>query len=314
MKYKHHMIVASGPHLSSTRNMLTCHSRLLPIAASLAAALGVSSADAASTVFSAAGATPASVQGTVASFQTALGTLNPNNGSSFASGRREINWDAVPDGFSSPNALPGNFFAQSFNGSNGGRTRGASFSTPTGGFLVSPNNPGPASANALFVQGLLGSDVSFQAFSNDQIFIATTSTITDVTFVVPGTASDLAFVSSFGVVFSNVGLSDTTSLEFFDLNNVSLGSFFAPVSGAGGLSFLGVGFDGGETIGRVRITAGSETFSAFDPGSALRESTGNLVAMDDFIYSEPLAIPEPSASALAGLAVIGCAFRRRRNA
>ncbi|MGL5019977.1 MAG: PEP-CTERM sorting domain-containing protein [Luteolibacter sp.] len=293
--------------------MSTSRSRLLPIAASLAAALGVSSVQAATSVFSAAGATPASIQGTVASFQTALGTLNPNNGSSFASGRREINWDAVPDGSSSPNALPGNFFAQSFNGSNGGRTRGASFSTPSGGFLVSPNNPGPASANALFVQDLAGSDVSFPAFSNDQIFIATTSTITDVTFVVPGTASDLAFVRSFGVVFLNVGLANTTSLEFFNLNNVSLGSHFAPVSGAGGLSFLGVDFDDGETIGRVRITAGSETFSAFNPGSDLRESTGNLVAMDDFIYSEPLAIPEPSASALAGLAVLGCTLRRRRR-
>ena len=160
---------------------------------------------------------------------------------------------------------------------------------------------------------MAGSNVSFPAFSNDQIFTATTSTITDVTFVVPGTASDVAFVRSFGVVFLNVGLANTTSLEFFNLNNVSLGSFFAPVSGAGGLSFLGVDFEGGETVGRVRITAGSETFSAFSPGSDLRESTGNLVAMDDFIYSEPLAIPEPSAAALAGLAVLGCTLRRRRR-
>ena len=38
------------------------------------------------------------------------GALNPNNGQSFTTGRREVNWDGVPDNFSEPNNLPPNFF------------------------------------------------------------------------------------------------------------------------------------------------------------------------------------------------------------
>ena len=53
-------------------------------------------------------------------------------------------------------------------------------------------------------------------------------------------------------------------------------------------------------------------------GSALRESTGDLVGMDDFIFSEPQAfsaVPEPSsyAAILGGLALGLTALQRRRR-
>ena len=54
--------------------------------------------------FSASGANPASILGTVDAFRATLGSLNPNVAGSFGTGRREINWDGVPDVFSSPNA------------------------------------------------------------------------------------------------------------------------------------------------------------------------------------------------------------------
>lgn len=299
--------------------MQSFRSNLRPLVSLVTAALGVSVVHAAPTVFSSAGTTTAAIQGTVDSYRAALGTLNPNNGSAATSGRREINWDAVPDSASAPNLFPGTFFGQAFNGANGGRTRGALFSAQTGSLLVGSNNPGPSSANALFLQDLANSNVSFPAFSGDQVFLAQDSVFTDTSFVVPGTASSPAFVSSFGVVFLDVEAANTTGLEFFDLGNNSLGSFSAPVSGAGGFSFLGVDFGVGTTVGRVRITAGSEAFSAFAAGSALRESTGDLVGMDDFFYSEPIstaAIPEPSSfAALAGLAALsGTVLRRRRKA
>lgn len=56
-------------------------------------------------VFVASGASPAAIQAKVDEFRAALGALN-GVGGSFASGRREINWDGVPSGFSAPNLLP----------------------------------------------------------------------------------------------------------------------------------------------------------------------------------------------------------------
>ena len=44
--------------------------------------------------FTAAGANPAGIQGTVDAFRNALGALNAFDGNNNADGRREINWDA----------------------------------------------------------------------------------------------------------------------------------------------------------------------------------------------------------------------------
>src|SRR5262249_9038780 len=64
----------------------------------------------AAVVRSAAGADPASIQATVDQFRNDLGGSNNGVGNSFATGRREINWDGVPDNFAAPNNLPANFF------------------------------------------------------------------------------------------------------------------------------------------------------------------------------------------------------------
>src|SRR4051794_23156717 len=78
---------------------------------------------AASIVTSATGANAAAIQTSVDAFRSSLGTLNPNVAGSFGSGRREINWDGVPDNFAAPNNLPANFF-------NVNSPRGVVFSTP----------------------------------------------------------------------------------------------------------------------------------------------------------------------------------------
>ncbi len=64
-------------------------------------------------VFSAAGQTPSSIQASVDAFRNFLGTNN-GVGNSFPGGRREINWDGVPDAFAAPNNLPANFFKREF--------------------------------------------------------------------------------------------------------------------------------------------------------------------------------------------------------
>lgn len=260
-------------------------------------------AAAAPVVFSANGADPASITPTVNDFRTALGPLNPNTPVSFPTGRREINWDGVPAGSSDPNPFPGNFF----NGAVAGRARGILFSTPGTGFLVSANAGGATPP-------LFGFPADFQTFSAQKLFTAVNSNITDVTFFLPGTTT-AAITGGFGAVFTDAEVPGLTSLEFFDAHGQSLGLFDAPTGANQSLSFLGVRFNAGERVARVRITSGLNTIVS---NGVLGNLNDDVVVMDDFIYGEPLALaPEPSTLVLAALGGVGLAgyrWRRRKRA
>ena len=113
------------------------------------------------------------------------------------------------------------------------------------------------------------------------------------------------------MVFSDVDSASVTSLQFFDLVGLSLGTFLAPsIAGNETFSFLGVRFDAGEQVGRVRITAGNQVLA---PGNL----STDLVTMDDFIYGEPTAtaVPEPTSLLLLGTGGLGliAAMRRRKK-
>src|SRR6266498_4688225 len=144
---------------------------------------------------SASGPNPAGIQTTVDAFRTALGQLNPNVAGSFGSGRREINWDGVPDALAAPNNLPANFF-------NANSPRGAVFSTAGTGFQVSAN---AGVAPIEFDNLNPGYSAQFQTFSPQRLFTSLGSNILDVNFFIPGT-STVATVSGFGAVFTDVDL------------------------------------------------------------------------------------------------------------
>ena len=256
-------------------------------------------------VVSASGAAPADITAAVNSYRTLLGTQNPNVAGSFASGRREINWDGVPDAFSAPNAFAADFF----NANLPGRARGVEFSTPGTGFQVSANAVNPTATPVDFGNIDPAYSGFFSPFSAQKLFTGIGSNIVDVSFFVPGSATP-ALTRGFGVVFGDVDLANVTSISFFDAGNTLLRTDFAsPFAGTETFSFLGVDF-GSAVVGRVRITNGNALLAA-------GQTVGDLVVMDDFIYGEPIAaIPEPEVSALmlAGLGVLAATARRRRGA
>jgi len=263
----------------------------------LALLLGISSipSHAALVTFSDSGTSVGDIQSTVDSFRTALGTLNANVAGSLGTGRREINWDGVPDGSSAPNNLAANFF-------NVNSPRGVVFSTPGTGFQVSSS---VASLTPVEFGNLNATYTElFATFSPQRLFTALGSNIVDINFFIPGSTTP-AFTPGFGAVFSDVDLANTTSIQFFDLANVSLGTIFAPnIAGNQTLSFLGGVFNAGEQVGRVRIINGNAAL-----GSIESLPTADLVVMDDFIYGEPrvlAAVPEPAAviSLMLGLLLL----------
>jgi hypothetical protein len=248
-------------------------------AALLALGAGAQTATAAPVVRQAAGATAGDIQAAVDQFGTDLGTLN-GGGPPAPSGRRQIVWDGVPAERQSPAFMPENQF----------RNVGALFSTPTLGaaFQVSGAVNDFANLHATYA-------TDFEAFSAPRVFAPIGSTITDTTFVVPGSTT-AAQTNGFGVVFSDVDLAGSASLEFFDATGGSLGSFPVPPAGNSNatFSFLGVSFNAGERVGRVRITSGAAPLLATaSPNDITQAGAADLVVMDNFIFGEPQPVPPP---------------------
>ncbi len=236
----------------------------------------------------------ASIQATVDNFRAAIGGINNGNGGATTSGRREINWDG--GGLTTPTATGTPLTAFLNN-------RGALMSTPGTGFLQ-------AQAGDLGNASYAG---EFLPFSPTRLFTPVGSNITDVTFFLPGSSGGTpAFVSAFGAVFSDVDLANSTRLDFFDQNNFLLASRSVPAGTTAdqSLSFLGVLFNAGEQIARVRITTGTAALGGVEaPGT-------DLVVMDDFVFAEPTAVPavpEPMTLALVGAGLLAARASRRQR-
>lgn len=175
--------------------------------------------------------------------------------------------------------MPGNFFRDEV-------TRGILFIVDGDEFRVS--NPimedDPGFGDNLFDTFNRDNPNQFQAFSEPRIF----SPLTDYTFTeeffIPGSgADDPALISGFGAVFVDVDNKKQTSMEFFDVEGESLGVFFAQASPQK-LSFLGVDF-GKAIVAKIKINLGNAPLGADDI-----YVDQDVVVMDDFLFSEPVAI------------------------
>lgn len=232
-------------------------------------------------------------------FRAAIGSVNngatpvPQNG-----GRREINWDAVK--------LDGTDF--------GGKSqvivpdwtvgipverfqaRGAFFDQ-----VYAVSGDGFATANP-------GAAGQFPAFSPTKTFAMFNQSSINMSFVVasdPGTTPTPvpAGVRGFGVIFLDVETPNTSAVEFFS-GTKSLGKLFAPAGRSGDPEFVGALFDAA-VVTNVVITPGTATLFSFDgtkvtagPADLSNGGTQDLVATDDFVYSEPVAL-NPSGRLLA---------------
>jgi hypothetical protein len=208
--------------------------------------------------------------------------LGPDNGGGpkgDPAGRRELNWDKVPDAVAAPKLLPADFF----NAKVAPRARGAVLETPGEGVAVSADGDNPSGAAPRFGHINRSYSDQFKTFSPERLFSPIGSNVVDLRFNVPGTDTP-AVVKGFGAVYTDVDKKENTAFEYFDSDDRSLGKYSTPVS-INGLSFLGVVFER-PVVARVRIEYGSGKLGP-------NESAGYDVAvMDDFIYGEPRSAGE----------------------
>jgi hypothetical protein len=207
-------------------------------------------------------------------FRNLLGAvLNTTPGQS--SGRREINWDGVPDIYSGQQ-LPADFFNPTAAGAPPALQRG---------LLYSPEVDARVS-NMVFADREATHATEFAAFSGNKTFSAVSNNLWNVEFEVAGQRL-AASVHGFGAVFSDVDEETSTSMEYFS-GNRSLGIFTVPARSTSSHSFLGVYFPY-EKVTRVRVRQGN---AALENGVKDISSGGtkDLVIMDDFLYDEPIAM------------------------
>ncbi len=210
----------------------------------------------------------------IAEYRALLGADNAGTTGPQDAGRREINWDGVPDDQAAPNFLPADFF----NASDGGRARGITLSTPGNGVQAAADSDNPTATATSFGNINAYYTAAFTPFSGERVFSPVGSNIVDVHFFVTGTSTP-GVVHGFGAVYIDVDRTENTAFEFFDINDKSLGSYAVPPQD-NGFSFLGVRFDEA-IVHRVRIEYGS---SALGPDES---ATVDVAVMDDFIYAEP---------------------------
>jgi hypothetical protein len=238
----------------------------------------------------AAGNGPADIQTAVDQFRTHLG---PNNGvgGSFTTGRREINWDGVPDGAAAPNPLSPDFF--NFHSPRGAMFTSAAQPDVNGPFLqpVAVSST-PASGVPLRFGNINPTYTNeFQSFSAPRLFAAPGSNILEISFFIPGTTIP-ATVNGFGAVFTDVDTPVTQILLYDETGRIIPHNCGPVLTADRGLSFKGILFDQPfRRIARVLLILGNAPLS---PAITDGINGADVVAMDDFIYGEPRAMEHHS--------------------
>jgi len=193
-------------------------------------------------------------------------------------GRREVNWDGAPVANTNNNTFPLDFFNNTDPAGSNVRKRGLQY--VNNGTLIRLDSSDFSEIDASYAG-------QFEPFSRKKMIIPVGTNVSEIVFKVAGTTTD-ASVKGFGVIFSDVDDANSTFVEFFN-GTKSLGVFKVPATaGSAKYSFLGVQFPV-EKITRLKITSGNAALAA-GVKDVTDGGTKDLVAIDDFQYSEPLIL------------------------
>jgi hypothetical protein len=225
------------------------------------------------------------------SFTAAVGGVNNGDAPPQTTGFRRINWDGV--------RLDGTDFGGGSNTTvisqgntvgiplNRFQSRGVYF-----GAIYAVSGNGFTTVNPS-VAGL------FPPFTPNNTFAMFNDNGIDFKFVAPsGPTSTVVSAASrgFGAIFINVEIPNTTSIEYFDGLGHSLGKIFAPVGGTGQPIFVGELFNN-PIVTNVVLTLGTGVIFNFDGTNFSagpvpdNGTTSNLVVTDDWVYADPVPIP-----------------------
>lgn len=207
----------------------------------------------------------------VQEFRAILGNLNTIPAQK--NGRREINWDGVPDAFALQ-SLPIDFFNPIGSLANESLQRGLAYEAG-GDFRVSSrafaevNNEAPS---------------DFTSFSGAKLFANASDVAWQVEFQVPSESTS-ATINAFGAVFVGVDLANTSYLELLNGTQI-IGRYYVPThNSTSNFSFIGIHFKN-TRFTHVKIIHGNASLKSGEKDIS-SGGTKDLVALDDFIYSEP---------------------------
>lgn len=183
-------------------------------------------------------------------------------------GRREVNWDGVNAPNLNTNTFPNDGFS----------ARGLIMRSTGTGLRVSDNDF--SDINPAY-------EATFESFSPTRTFASIGSNAVDLTFRVAGDTNQTATIRGFGVVFSDVDVSNTSFVECYDVTGRLIARVAAPIrSGDESHSLVGVVF-ASPLVARVRIISGQGTLGATTKDVS-EGGIVDLVVMDDFLFSEPV--------------------------
>lgn len=235
----------------------------------------------------ASGANAAAIQPTINLFRSDLGGADNGTGGHSTTGRREVNWDDVPDTFAMPNFMEPDFFNTTI--PRGLVLSAIEYETGAGhnDFMVSADSSNPTNTPVEFGNLNASYPGLFVPFSGQRIFAARGTSLMEVQFFVPGTSIP-ATVNGFGLVLLDVDSTlagSRSSVRCYDKKGRQILAASTDVFN-NGLVFFGVAFNGGDRAARCTIEAGNIRLQS-DTNDG--QNNFDIVALDDFIYGEPQA-------------------------